>query len=144
MNCEWIPLEDRWKCKYCGFVVSNNTYRKNCLAKKEIPGLVQRAKNLGKATINHIKTGMKHCSEEQKQERFNICKSNKCGLFRVYGDGGICAHSDCGCCIRSNGKFLDKLSWADSKCPVGMWEPISTVGMWGPIEKTPENDENDV
>ena len=64
---------------------------------------------------------MQHCSEEEKQKRYEICKQNKCNLFVSHGDGGICAHDDCGCFIRSNGKFMDKLSWADSKCPVGLW-----------------------
>lgn len=125
MDCEWIPFGDRWKCVRCGFIVNSDKIHKNCSSNKNPPNIVQRAKNLGKAAAQHIITGMHHCTEEQKQERFEICSSNKCGLFRANGDGGICAHDDCGCFIRSNGKFLDKLSWAESKCPVGLWSPIS-------------------
>lgn len=124
MDCEWVSFENRWKCKNCGFIVSSNLVHKNCAAKKDIPNIIKRAKNFGKAITHHISTGSKHCTDEQKQVRFDKCKSNECGLFRVYGDGGICAHDDCGCFIRSSGQFLDKLSWADSKCPVGIWGPI--------------------
>ena len=128
MNCQWEPFEDKFKCGLCGFVVSRNTIRKNCTSfkevKKEPPGLIQQAVNFGKATINHLAHGIKHCTEEQKQDRYNKCSKNMCGLFRPHGDGGVCAHDECGCFIRSNGKFMDKLSWADSKCPEGYWGPI--------------------
>lgn len=152
MNCEWIQIGDKYKCKYCNFIVPRNTIKRNCSAKnikkdkvklkpsnikseKPIPSITKRITNFGKAVVKHIKTGRHHCTEEEKQERFSICQSNKCNLFRKYGNGGICAHDDCGCFIRSNGKFLDKLSWADSKCPVGLWNSI---------EKIVENDKNGV
>jgi len=138
MNCIWEPFEDEYKCKNCGFTVPRNTIKKTCSnfrsgTPKDIPSISQRMINFGKAGFKHIMTGGKHCTPEQKRERYEICTSNKCGLFKAYGTGGVCAHDDCGCFIRSNGKFLDKLSWADSKCPVDMWGPIST-----------ENDENGV
>lgn len=134
MDCKWIPFGDKFKCEKCGFVVKSDKIHKNC---RDIPSITKRAKNLSKAVVKHFSTGMQHCSDEEKQERFTICQSNKCGLFRPYGNSGdgICAHDDCGCFIRSNGKFLDKLSWADSKCP---------AGMWGPIEKNQQNDEKGV
>lgn len=133
MLCKWEPFEDKYKCKNCGFVVKRNTIKKNCSAykqhkvidetEKQPPNIAKRAKNLGKATAKHVMTGMKYCTQEQKQKRFDICKSNKCGLFRGRGNGGICAHDDCGCPIRSQGKFIDKLSWRSSKCPKGLWGP---------------------
>ena len=131
MKCQWIPHGNKYKCKNCGFVVPHDGFNKNCSAfkteiPKEPPNIIQRAVNFTKAATNHVITGLKHCTEEEKQQRFNICKSNKCGLFREHGDGGICAHDDCGCYIRSSGKFMDKLSWADSKCPVGLWGPKSS------------------
>jgi len=120
MNCEWEKHGEKFKCKNCG-AITVKARRKNCLAKNP-PSLLQRAKNFTKASINHIKNGAKQCSQEEKEYRFNICKSNKCGLFLIHDDNkGICAHDDCGCIIRSNGKFLDKLSWLDSKCPEGYW-----------------------
>ena len=137
MDCEWEPFEDKFKCKYCGFVVPRDTIHKNCPIKKNKPksppSFSKRVANFGKAGAKHLLTGRQHCTPEQRRERFKICKSNKCGLFIPHGPGGMCSHDDCGCFIRSNGKFLDKLSWADSKCPVDEWGPIST-----------ENDENGV
>lgn len=120
MFCEWEPYEEGYKCKKCGFVSKVN-FKKNCGITP--PKLTKRIQNFTKASANHLMTGMKHCSDEQKKKRFEICKSNKCGLFLSKGEGGICSHDNCGCFIRSNGKFLDKLSWADSKCPEGFWGP---------------------
>jgi len=131
-QCVFEPYRNKFKCKYCGLVVPRNTVKSNCKAQnKNPPDIIKKGKNFTKAIIKHIKSGRKHCSEEEKKQRYEICKSNQCGLFRKYGNGGICAHDDCGCLIRSNGKFLDKLSWADSSCPVGKWGPI--------IVKNPEN-----
>lgn len=144
MQCEWEPFEDRFKCKYCGLIVPIRKIRHRCAVQSTMPllpdppGLMRRAANLGKAAVDHLKTGMQHVDDQQKANRFQICQSNQCGLFRTHGNegGGICAHEDCGCYIRSNGRFMDKLSWATSKCP---------IGLWGPIEpKNIENPENGV
>ena len=124
MNCEWEPYNNKFRCKYCGFIVPNSNFNKNCMREtKDIPSLNKRMVNLSRAVGQHVLTGSKHCSEEDREERFNICKSNKCGLFRENEGGGVCAHDSCGCYLRSHGKFMDKLSWADSRCPVGMWGP---------------------
>ena len=138
MNCEWEPFQDKYKCKFCGFIVNNENIHKNCkeLRKKrqnnkekitpKIPNMSTRAKNFAKASIKHVMTGRKHCSDEQKAERLSICKSNQCGFFIPRGDdgGGVCGHKKCGCMLRSQGRFLDKISWADSGCPVGKWGPV--------------------
>ena len=125
-NCIWEPYENRFRCRNCGYIISQKIPRNCDIYHKKAPGLAQKTVNFTKAATNHVITCLKHCTEEEKQQRFNICKSNKCGLFREHGDGGICAHDDCGCYIRSSGKFMDKLSWADSKCPVGLWGPKSS------------------
>lgn len=136
MNCQWEKYDDKYKCKYCGFIVPDNTFVKNCKAnEKEIPNIVKRGANFSRALFEHTKTGLKHCTNEEKMVRFEICQSNKCGLFRKHGNVGICAHDSCGCFIRNSGKFMDKLSWAESKCP---------VGLWGPTEKIQENTQNGV
>lgn len=126
MDCQWVPFENKWKCQNCGFIVPDSTFKKNCIIKQDIPNIIQRGKNLGKAMVKHVREGMKNCSDNQKQVRFEICESNKCGLFRGRGEGGICAHEDCGCYLRSNGRFMDKLSWAESKCPIGLWLPVES------------------
>ena len=142
MKCEWIEFGNIYKCKNCGFEVRINTLNKVCSAYprpeviKSPPNIIKRGMNFGKAAVNHVMTGAHHCTNEEKQQRFHICQSNECGLFQVHGEGGICSHDDCGCYIRSNGKFMDKLSWAESKCPVGKWGPIE--------QKTQESPENGV
>ena len=127
MNCEWVEYGDKFRCSLCGFVVKSEKIRRNCPTKKNIPSLLQRGVNLGQAIVKHVQTGFQHCTEEQKRVRFEICRSNKCGLFKVHGEGGICAHEDCGCYIRSNGRFMDKLSWAESKCPKEMWDSVNPI-----------------
>jgi hypothetical protein len=130
MDCEWIEKDGKFECKYCHFTVPRATMKRNCPflnnQGKEPPNIIKRGKNLARAAVGHMVKGNPHCTEGQKQERYKVCQSNQCGLFRQYRDGGLCAHDDCGCYIRSNGQFMDKLSWADSKCPVGFWGPIET------------------
>lgn len=117
MKCEWEPYENKFKCKHCGFIVPRNTINRIC--QFHVPSMAKRVTNLAQAVVKHVQTGLKHCTTEQRQKRLEICQSNQCGLFK----DGICAHEDCGCYIRNKGKFFDKLSWADSKCPVGLWGP---------------------
>ena len=134
-NCQFIEDDGKFKCINGGYITPFAGLKKNCI-KQNPPNLLKRGVNLGKAMVKHAKTGMHHCTFEEKQSRFETCKSNECGLFKVHGEGGICSHDDCGCYIRSNGKFMDKLSWAESKCPVGKWGPIE--------QKTQESPENGV
>ena len=116
-NCIFISHNGpkKYICKVCGFQTNYKNLIKNCRK----PSITQQAKNLTKAAAKHISTGLKHCTKEQRDSRYEICK--KCDRFH----NGICNHDDCGCIIRSKGKFMDKLSWADSKCPEGYWGPIS-------------------
>lgn len=97
--------------------------------------MAEKAANFAQAAVVHITTGMKACTNEEKAERYKICSSNQCGYFLAHGENGVCGHSKCGCVIRSGGRIIDKLTWADSKCP---------VGLWGAIEKNDENPENGV
>lgn len=150
MHCEWEPFEGEFKCKYCNFTIKDNSFKKRCKkhpetidrkthelktdAPPKAPGLLTRAKNFAKAATHHIMTGRKHCTDEQKQARFDQCTKNECGLFIVHGEGGVCAHEKCGCFIRAQGQFMDKLSWADSECPLGYWKAIAEKD-----GETPEN-----
>ena len=93
----------------------------------ESPNIIQRGINLGKAIVKHVKCGCHHCTDEQKNARFAICQSNRCGFFKVHAEGGICTHNSCGCYIRSGGKFMDKLSWAESKCPKKLWGAVKPI-----------------
>jgi hypothetical protein len=133
-DCIFKQLDDIFICANCGFKTKIKNLHINCTSTSRIqksePNMLKKGINFGNAALKHVKSGMKHCTDEQKQDRFEICRSNECGLFKVHGEGGICSHDDCGCYIRSNGKFMDKLSWAESKCPAGQWGSIE--------QKTPE------
>lgn len=120
-DCEWEEYGDKYKCKHCGFVVKNYKIKKRCEVLKP-PSLTQRVMNFGEAAIKHVKNGLKHCTDEEVQQRYDICKSNKCGFFNE--EHNVCMHQKCGCFIRNNGKFFDKLRWADSSCPIGLWKPV--------------------
>ena len=122
MRCKFIKDGDNFVCENCGRTTTIEGYRINCA--KKPPNIVQRGVNFAKATAKHVATGFRHCTPEQKKERYDKCSKNECGLFLIRGSGGICSHDDCGCYIRSQGQFFDKLSWADSKCPEGYWGPI--------------------
>ena len=74
----------------------------------------EKLKNFAKATIDHISTGMKLCSEEKIIERHNICRS--CEFFKE----DTC--SKCGCLLIRNKRYISKLAWADQECPVGKWK----------------------
>lgn len=73
----------------------------------EGPGLLDMAKNFGKAAVAHVKTGMAHVSEEEKQRRLDIC--NLCDKKK----GNRC--SECGCLLQI------KTSWQSSECPLKKW-----------------------
>ncbi|HEX4000635.1 MAG TPA: hypothetical protein VHX65_18955 [Pirellulales bacterium] len=65
---------------------------------------------------------MPACTQQQIDARLAICKA--CPLF----DGAICRHADCGCRIRQQRSFFNKLAWADQSCPLGKWEAIDNHG----------------
>ena len=137
-KCVWErKAPDLCQCIYCGFQVPNENFVKECHADQTIsldgprtplrpipPSLTKRAGNFIKASIKHVKAGMNHCSQEEKTERYNTCNSNQCGLYLQNPHNpsqGVCSHESCGCLIRAAGEFMDKLSWAESECPVGLW-----------------------
>jgi predicted RNA-binding Zn-ribbon protein involved in translation (DUF1610 family) len=144
MDCEFEQQGKEYVCVNCGFTTPITDLHIRCKPGEDRPkpapvppSLIKRSKNLSKAIAKHMRTGRRHCTDEQKEARFQQCSSNECGLFLAKGKkgtAGVCAHEDCGCIIRSRGKFLDKLSWADSECPEGYWGPIPEKD-----EETPEN-----
>lgn len=148
INCDWVPYKDVYKCKKCGFVVKDPSIKKNCIKTKNrknnssiinnkngveyqqenIPPFSTRVFNFAKAAIKHAVNGSPQCTEEEIQERLKICKN--CELFKPRGDGGVCSHENCGCNLKSQQIYLNKLAWADQECP---------LKKWGKIKKNPEN-----
>ena len=128
-KCEWVAEGDGFKCKRCGFVPKHNRVKKKCDELRlppeppaEIPSLPMRIKNAVVASAKHVAKGLPVCSDEEVEARFKTCSTNECRLFNT--QYGVCMHQNCGCNIRNNGKYLDKLRWADSECPIGLWKSI--------------------
>lgn len=142
MNCEFIENpggKKPYKCKHCGFEWHNNTVHKNCDAFKESivskpgpdsitqelkpPPIGRRLLNFAKSAALHAMRGNPTCTEEEIQQRLDICK--QCDLFKRYDEEtGVCTHDDCGCNIKSQQKYLNKLAWKDQRCPIGKWERL--------------------
>jgi hypothetical protein len=77
------------------------------------PSIIQKVKNFSVAAAKHVATGMKRASDEEIIRRHEICTA--CEFFRE----NSC--TKCGCPISRDRKFISKLAWADSECPVGKW-----------------------
>ena len=83
--------------------------------------------------INHELKGRPQCTEDEINERFNICKN--CEMFRSDGESGVCTHIKCGCNINKKQIYLNKLAWADQECPIKKWKKVA---------KNKQNPENGV
>ena len=84
--------------------------------KNKAAGAFGKYKRFAIDGFKHIASGMPTCTQEQINERLEICKG--CKWF----GGTYC--KKCGCACGSGKKFLNKLAWADQKCPVGKWDKI--------------------
>lgn len=119
---------EKCECKACGAKYSIKGYTCDkiihvCSEKNKSPDLSSRMINFGKAIVNHVSEGMPKCTQEQINSRLEVCKG--CELFnKTSEDTGFCSHSSCGCNISKEQKFLNKLAWADQKCPIDKWGPI--------------------
>jgi hypothetical protein len=85
------------------------------LTRKDSPSFITKIKNFVSSSVEHVASGMKMASDEEIIRRHDICmvcefmKNNSC--------------TKCGCPLVREKKYVSKLSWADSKCPVGKWGP---------------------
>jgi hypothetical protein len=124
-------------CQKCGFKGPSRSARKRCSGKAQegkprksrlpqnfeltgtgAPPFLKKAANFAASAAKHVAAGMPQATDEQVAARFAICQG--CEHF----DGSAC--KQCGCPIVRQKKFLSKLSWADSECPVGKWGPVSS------------------
>lgn len=108
------------KCQNCGREIGSKyedpaMVNATCSADPQKPGLIQRAMNFARAATEHIRTGRKLVSDEERTLRLATC--NACELFA----DGICSHPDCGCPMKAKRGFIDALGWASKKCPLGKW-----------------------
>jgi hypothetical protein len=75
--------------------------------------IITKAANFATSAAKHIAAGMPQCSDAERERRFAICQG--CEFY----DGSAC--SKCGCPVVREKRFVSKLAWADSECPVGKW-----------------------
>ena len=81
---------------------------------REIPPLLTRGRNLGKAVVKHVKNECEFVNVVEYERRIDIC--NTCDLR----NGRICTHPSCGC-------YLDeKCWWSSESCPLSVkkWTQI--------------------
>ena len=77
-----------------------------------------RLKTFVKSLFWHIYSGSPKCTLEQIRYRYLICSA--CDDYDK--PSSTCNH--CGCNITPKKQFLNKLAWADQKCPIDKWLPI--------------------
>jgi len=75
-----------------------------------------KLKNFIKALWFHIGYGLPKCTQDQINHRFMICLN--CEFY----DKSNTECLQCGCNISPKKKFLNKLAWADQKCPIDKWK----------------------
>lgn len=122
IDCNFIEKDGKYVCEVCGFTIGVPNVHRNC-PKANAPNVIQKAQNFTKAVANHVAKGRPKCTQEEIDQRLEVCKT--CELFQKFSeDKGVCTHSSCGCNIARERKFLNKLAWADQKCPIGKWGPI--------------------
>jgi hypothetical protein len=92
-------------------------FRDNAKQPLRSASLAAKARNFATSAAKHLASGMPRASDEEIARRFAICQA--CEHF----DGKACRQ--CGCPVVREKKFLSKLSWANEKCPVGKWGPVS-------------------
>ena len=79
------------------------------------PSFLRRAAHFAVALAQHVAAGCPMASQKTIDARFAVC--NICPFF----SGDRCQHISCGCNAKATREFLNKLAWADQKCPIGKW-----------------------
>lgn len=77
--------------------------------------IVVKLKTFIKSLFWHVYSGCPKSSQKLINDRFQICLS--CDML----DKRHMQCLVCGCNIGSKKRFLNKLAWADQKCPLDKW-----------------------
>lgn len=78
-----------------------------------------RLKTFLKSLFWHINRGLPKSSQQTINYRYSICSS--CDKFDKINSQCLA----CGCNINNKRIFLNKLAWADQKCPLDKWNSIN-------------------
>lgn len=85
----------------------------------DIPEAISNRQKYKPQEIVHSESSEKMCSEQQIEERLNICKT--CEFFQ----NNSCLK--CGCVINRDKNYMNKLYHADKSCPIGKWGPVEVA-----------------
>jgi hypothetical protein len=77
--------------------------------------MLLRIKTFLKSLLFHIHAGLPKSSQAEINRRYDICIS--CDSF----DALHSQCKQCGCNINNKKIFMNKLAWADQKCPLNKW-----------------------
>jgi len=88
------------------------------LTRTDAPSFLAKVKNFAVASAKHVAAGMPMASDEEILRRHDICMA--CEFLKDN------ACTKCGCPVVRAKKYVSKLSWADSECPVGKWGKEAT------------------
>lgn len=80
--------------------------------------LLIRLKTFLKSLFWHINNGLPKSSKQVLNYRFQICQS--CSSYDALHHQCL----ECGCSINNKQIFLNKLAWADQKCPLNKWDSV--------------------
>lgn len=120
--CQFIETEyNTYLCVKCGTEVRSEDGPPPLLCsqpsaqadQEQAVSFSTKVKNFISAASDHLNNGAKLCTDQQIEHRYSIC--NSCEHFVK----SSC--NKCGCPIIRNKRFISKLSWASSECPVGKW-----------------------
>jgi hypothetical protein len=133
MRCDFD--NDAMTCPHCKFKAGGRHWRRMCPAGlpsatappslPPSPPFYQRLANFSRAAVAHALNGSPTCSQDQIDQRLAICRG--CEKFQPdmeHPDLGVCTDSKCGCKLRREEKYLNKLAWADQECPLGKWKRV--------------------
>jgi hypothetical protein len=77
-----------------------------------------RLKTFIKSLVWHISMGLPKSTQQQINDRFSICLT--CDNYDQHNQECL----QCGCNINQKRIFLNKLAWADQKCPLDKWHSL--------------------
>lgn len=100
-------------CKFCKQHNRNNTDL--CGTVKKAPTTLELAGRYFKEREEWSNQGKPLRSDEEMEHIFSICQS--CPLFEKISEKfGRCG--DCGCMLHKSRKFMNKIAWATTSCPL--------------------------
>jgi rRNA maturation endonuclease Nob1 len=78
--------------------------------------LLLKIRNFIKSFLFHVYAGFPKSTQQEINYRYNICAD--CESFDKEEHQCL----ECGCNVNNKKIFMNKLAWADQKCPLGKWD----------------------